>query len=108
MIGSQLIAYASKEASSWKPLGRHDIADAIRLSAASDQVIVTLVDLPKDGRVFQDETITEETGRGFFRITFPDFYIDCVSDHPFESEEWVKILKSMIGRVPLKVPFLLS
>lgn len=76
----------------------------MRLVAASDQVIITLVDLP-DNRVFKEDTIVDDTGRGFFRLTFPDCYLDCVSDHAQESEEWVKMLKSMIGRVPLRVPF---
>ncbi|KAI7884504.1 hypothetical protein K492DRAFT_234670 [Lichtheimia hyalospora FSU 10163] len=104
LIGSQLLGYASKTASSWKPRVQYDIADALRLVASSDQVIVTLVDVP-DTRVFQSDTIIEETSRGYFRITFPDIHVDCVCDEPYESEAWVKMLKSMIGRVPLKVPF---
>lgn len=104
LIGSQLLGYASKTASSWTPRVQYDIADALRLVASSDQVIVTLVDVP-DTRVFQEDTIIEETSRGYFRITFPDIHVDCVCDEPHESEAWVKMLKSMIGRVPLKVPF---
>ncbi|KAI9275696.1 hypothetical protein BDA99DRAFT_555470 [Phascolomyces articulosus] len=104
LIGSQLIAYSSKEAaSSFEPLDQHDIADALRLVAASDQVIVTLVDVP-DNRVFQSNTIVEQTARGFFRLTFPDTYVDCVGDDAQDSEEWVRVFKSMIGRVPLKMP----
>ncbi|KAI8137885.1 hypothetical protein BJV82DRAFT_661049 [Fennellomyces sp. T-0311] len=105
LIGSQLLAYSSEAAaSSFEPLGQHDIADALRLVAASDQVIVTLVDVP-DNRVFKSNTIVEQTGRGFFRVTFPDTYLDCVCDEVQESEEWVRVLKSMIGRVPLKMHF---
>ncbi|KAI7847985.1 hypothetical protein BDC45DRAFT_575268 [Circinella umbellata] len=104
LIGSQLIAYDSKAAaSSFEPLGQHDIADALKLVAASDQVIVTLIDIP-DNRVFQSNSIVEQTARGFFRITFPDTYLDCVGDEAKDSEEWVRVLKSMIGRVPLKMP----
>lgn len=99
-----MLGYASKTASSWTPRVQYDIADALRLVASSDQVIVTLVDVP-DTRVFQSDTIIEETSRGYFRITFPDIHVDCVCDEPHESEAWVKMLKSMIGRVPLKVPF---
>ena len=93
-----------ESASSFDPLGKYDIADALRLVAASDQVIVTLVDLP-DTRVFKQNSIVEQTGRGFFRISFPDTYLDCVCDESQESEEWVRVLKSMIGRVPLKMHF---
>lgn len=84
------------------PQVQYDIANAVRLVASSDQVIVTLEDIP-DTRVFQENTIIEETGRGFFRIVFADAYVDCVCDAAGESEAWVKILKSMIGRVPLKI-----
>ncbi|KAI7881823.1 hypothetical protein K492DRAFT_206539 [Lichtheimia hyalospora FSU 10163] len=103
LIGSQLIGYESKAASaSYSPQVQYDIANAVRLVASSDQVIVALEDIP-DTRVFQENTIVEETGRGFFRIVFADAYVDCVCDEAHESEAWVKILKSMIGRVPLKI-----
>ncbi|KAI9319896.1 hypothetical protein BX666DRAFT_1917223 [Dichotomocladium elegans] len=102
LIGSQLIAYASKDVSEWRPLKQFDIADAVRLVASTDQVIVTLVDVP-DQRVFQPDSIVEETSRGYFRIIFAGAHVDCVSDEASESEEWVKVLKSMIGRVPLKL-----
>ncbi|KAI8391812.1 uncharacterized protein BYT42DRAFT_610997 [Radiomyces spectabilis] len=97
LTGSQLVGY-SPQTPSWQPVDRYDIADVVRLSAATDQILVTLVDLPD--RVFQPEPICEDNQRGFFRISFPDFYVDCVSDKVEESEEWLKALRSMIGRVP--------
>ncbi|KAG0164297.1 Bud site selection protein bud4 [Apophysomyces sp. BC1034] len=103
LIGSQFIGYASEE-QSWKPVERYDIADAVRLSVAAEQTLVTLVDMP-DKRVFQPETICDDNRRGFFRLAFPEFHVDCVCDQVDESEEWVKALRSMIGRVPLKLPF---
>jgi hypothetical protein len=75
----------------------------IRLSAAADKVIVTLME-EDTSKVFT-ESIHTENHKGFFRLTFPDYYLDCVSDDLEESEEWVKTLKSMIGRVPLRLPF---
>ncbi|KAL0075135.1 hypothetical protein F4703DRAFT_1798630 [Phycomyces blakesleeanus] len=105
LIGSQFIGYAYEEEEPWVPRERYDIADAVRLSAAVDQVIVTLEDIPEDGRLFQTETIWEDNRRGFFRLAFPDFHLDCVSDQVEESEEWVRALRSMIGRIPLRIPF---
>ncbi|KAF7731591.1 Bud site selection protein bud4 [Apophysomyces ossiformis] len=103
LIGSQFVGYESQERS-WKPVERYDIADAVRLSVAAEQTLVTLVDMP-DKRVFQPETICADNRRGFFRLAFPEFHIDCVCDEVEQSEEWVKALRSMIGRVPLKLPF---
>ena len=84
----------------------YNISDVIRLSAAADKVLVTLVDEQENSKVFgTTETIHEENHKGFFRLAFSDYHLDCVSDHVEESEEWVKTLKSMIGRVPLRLPF---
>lgn len=80
------------------------MSDVIRLSAAADKVIVTLVE-EDDGKVFTHESIHAENHKGFFRLAFPDYHLDCVSDDLDESEEWVNTLKSMIGRVPLRLPF---
>lgn len=105
MIGSQLIGYISDEEGS-EVWNHYNIADVIRLSAAADKVIVTLVEQEtKDEKVFGAESIVEGNLKGFFRLSFPDYHLDCVSDNVSESEEWVKTLKSMIGRVPLRLPF---
>lgn len=79
------------------------MSDVLQLSAAADKVIVTL--LEDDDKVFSQESIHAENHKGFFRLAFPDYHLDCVSDDLEESEEWVKTLKSMIGRVPLRLPF---
>lgn len=105
LIGSQLIGYISDEEGS-EVWNHYNIADVIRLSAAADKVIVTLVEQEtKDEKVFGAESIVEGNLKGFFRLSFPDYHLDCVSDNVSESEEWVKTLKSMIGRVPLRLPF---
>ncbi|EIE85701.1 hypothetical protein RO3G_10411 [Rhizopus delemar RA 99-880] len=105
LIGSQLIGYTSEEEGR-EVWSHYNIADVIRLSAAADKVIVTLVEQEtKEDKVFGSESIVEENLKGFFRLSFPDFHLDCVSDTVHESEEWVKTLKSMIGRVPLRLPF---
>ncbi|KAI9259322.1 hypothetical protein BY458DRAFT_588506 [Sporodiniella umbellata] len=105
LIGSQLIGYVSDEEGS-EVWNHFNIADVIRLSAAADKVIVNLAEQKtKDEKVFGAESIVEGNLKGFFRLTFPDYHLDCVSDEVSESEEWVKTLKSMIGRVPLRLPF---
>jgi hypothetical protein len=81
------------------------MSDVIRLSAAADKVIVTLTEDKNDDKVFGAEPIHANNHKGFFRLAFPDYYLDCVSDDLEESEEWVKTLKSMIGRIPLRLPF---
>jgi hypothetical protein len=81
------------------------MSDVIRLSAAADKVLVTLTLDENDGKVFGQDNIHAGNHKGFFRLAFPDYYLDCVSDDLEESEEWVKTLKSMIGRVPLRLPF---
>ncbi|KAI8374902.1 hypothetical protein BD560DRAFT_393531 [Blakeslea trispora] len=102
LIGSQLIGHEQATENIWD---HYNIADVIRLSAAADKVIVTLIQ-EDESKVFEDKTIHEHEQKGFFRLQFPNYYLDCVSDSLEESEEWVKTLKSMIGRVPLKLPFM--
>ncbi|KAG2230750.1 hypothetical protein INT48_006338 [Thamnidium elegans] len=102
LIGSQLIGYTSDglDRQVWD---HYNMSDVLQLSAAADKVIVTL--LEDDEKVFSQESIHAENHKGFFRLAFPDYHLDCVSDDLEESEEWVKTLKSMIGRVPLRLPF---
>lgn len=83
----------------------YNMSDVIRLSAAADKVLVALTTEENDDKVFGRDTIHAQTQKGFFRLAFPDYHLDCVSDDLEESEEWVKTLKSMIGRVPLRLPF---
>lgn len=59
----------------------------------------------KEDRVFGKESIHQENLKGFFRLSFTDYYLDCLADEVHESEEWVKAFKSMIGRVPLRLPY---
>lgn len=104
LIGSQLIGYTNEENEINRQVWDHyNIADVLRLSAAADKVIITLVE-EDTSKVFTD-TIHSNESKGFFRLTFSDYYLDCVSDDLDDSEEWVKTLKSMIGRVPLRLPF---
>ncbi|KAI9469816.1 MAG: hypothetical protein EXX96DRAFT_587530 [Benjaminiella poitrasii] len=100
LIGSQLVGYTADKKQVWD---HYNIADVIRLSAAADKVIVTLME-EDTTKVFTD-SIHTDNHKGFFRLSFPDYYLDCVSDDLEESEEWVRTLKSMIGRVPLRLPF---
>ncbi|KAI8976814.1 hypothetical protein BDB01DRAFT_837919 [Pilobolus umbonatus] len=100
LVGSQLIGYESN-----RIFEHYNISDVITLSAASDKVIVTLAEQDPNEKVFKAESISEENERGFFRLKFADYYLDCVSDDAEESEEWVKMLKSMIGRIPLRLQF---
>ncbi|KAL9541908.1 hypothetical protein MBANPS3_008871 [Mucor bainieri] len=104
LIGSQLIGYTSEENGSDRQVWDHyNIADVLKLSAAADKVIITLLE-EDTSKVFTD-SIHSSNAKGFFRLTFSDYYLDCVSDDLEDSEEWVKTLKSMIGRVPLRLPF---
>ncbi|KAL9554677.1 hypothetical protein PS6_003275 [Mucor atramentarius] len=104
LIGSQLIGYTSEENGSDRQVWDHyNIADVLKLSAAADKVIITLME-EDTSKVFTD-SIHSSDSKGFFRLTFSDYYLDCVSDDLDDSEEWVKTLKSMIGRVPLRLPF---
>ncbi|CEP17015.1 hypothetical protein [Parasitella parasitica] len=104
LIGSQLIGYTSEEKGNDRQVWDHyNIADVLKLSAAADKVIITLVE-EDTSKVFTD-SIHSSDFKGFFRLTFTDYHLDCVSDDLDESEEWVKTLKSMIGRVPLRLPF---
>lgn len=87
LIGSQLIGYTTEENGRTRQVYNHfNIADVTRLSAAAD-------------KLFTEPIHTDSNEKGFFRLTFADYYIDCVSDTTEESEEWVKTLKSMIGHV---------
>ncbi|KAI8637037.1 hypothetical protein BD408DRAFT_447945 [Parasitella parasitica] len=104
LIGSQLIGYTSEEKGNDRQVWDHyNIADVLKLSAAADKVIVALVE-EDTSKVFTD-SIHSSDSKGFFRLTFTDYYLDCVSDDLDDSEEWVQTLKSMIGRVPLRLPF---
>lgn len=75
------------------------------MSAAADKVLVTLMDDQEDDKVFPTDSIHEQNHKGFFRLAFADYNLDCVSDDLEESEAWVKTLKSMIGRIPLRIHF---
>lgn len=97
LIGSQLIGYTS-QGDEYQVYNHYNISDVIRLSAAADKVIVTLVQ-EDTSRIFTDSIHTERNERGFFRLSFQDYYVDCVCDTMEESEAWVKTLKSMIGHV---------
>ncbi|KAK4511196.1 uncharacterized protein ATC70_012410 [Mucor velutinosus] len=104
LIGSQLIGYTSEDNGSDRQVWDHyNIADVLKLSAAADKVIITLME-EDTSKVFTDSIHSSDT-KGFFRLTFSDYYLDCVSDDLDDSEEWVRTLKSMIGRVPLRLPF---
>ncbi|KAI8991266.1 hypothetical protein BDF20DRAFT_843740 [Mycotypha africana] len=105
LVGSQLVGYTSDTDKQrvWK---HYNIADVIRLSASTDKVLVTLVEEDKNtDKVFNPESIHSDNRKGFFRLTFSEYYVDCVSDNLEDSEDWVKTLKAMIGRVPLRLPF---
>lgn len=104
MIGSQLIGYTT-DGGDRQVWDHYNMSDVIRLSAAADKVIVTLLGDSEEDKVFGHESIHADNHKGFFRLAFPDYHLDCVSDDLDESEEWVKTLKSMIGRVPLRLPF---
>ncbi|CAO3658122.1 unnamed protein product [Rhizopus microsporus] len=107
LIGSQLIGYTTdNEGNILQVWDHYNIADVIRLSAAADKVVVTLIEQEmKEDRVFGKESIHQENLKGFFRLSFTDYYLDCLADEVHESEEWVKAFKSMIGRVPLRLPY---
>jgi hypothetical protein len=93
-----LIGYTSEENGRARQVYNHfNIGDVIRLSAAADKVIVSLED--DEDKVFTDSIHAENNEKGFFRLSFNDHHVDCVSDTTEESEEWVKTLKSMIGHV---------
>ncbi|CEI88631.1 hypothetical protein RMCBS344292_03013 [Rhizopus microsporus] len=107
LIGSQLIGYTTdNEGNILQVWDHYNIADVIRLSAAADKVVVTLIEQEmKEDRVFGKESIHQENLKGFFRLSFTDYYLDCLADEVHESEDWVRAFKSMIGRVPLRLPY---
>lgn len=92
-----MIGYTGSE-NAFQVYNHYNISDVIRLSAAADKIIVTLVEEDAN-RIFTDSIHQESNEKGFFRLSFKDYYVDCVCDTMNESEEWVKTLKSMIGHV---------
>ncbi|ORX43337.1 hypothetical protein DM01DRAFT_1201408 [Hesseltinella vesiculosa] len=104
LVGSRLLEFSSHR-DTGNLVNFYDIGDVAKLIVAAEQ---TLVDVRGETftQIFTQDTICDDNSKGFFRIAFTNgSYIDCICDRVEDSELWVSMLKTMVGKVPVRKPF---